>query len=55
MGEMRNADNIFVEKPEGKRPFEKPRRRGKNNIRMGFRETGREREDWIHLAQERDH
>jgi hypothetical protein len=25
MGEIRNAYNILVGKPEGKRPFEKPR------------------------------
>jgi hypothetical protein len=27
-GEMKNAYNILVEKPEGKRPLEKPRLRG---------------------------
>jgi hypothetical protein len=27
MGEMRNTYNIFVGKPEGKRPLGKPRRR----------------------------
>jgi hypothetical protein len=30
---MRNAENIFVGKPEGKIPFQRPRRRWENNIR----------------------
>jgi hypothetical protein len=38
MGKMRNAYNIVVGKPEGKRPRERPRRRCKGNIRTDFRE-----------------
>jgi hypothetical protein len=38
MGEMRNAYNISVGKPEGKRPFGRPRRRWENNIGMDLRE-----------------
>jgi len=38
MGDMRNAYNILVRKPEGKRPHEKPRSRWKDNIRMDFTE-----------------
>jgi len=34
MGEMRNA-NIFVEKPEGKRPLVRPRHRREYNIENG--------------------
>jgi hypothetical protein len=40
MGEMRNAYNIWVGKPEGKKPLGKPRRRWEGNIRMRLRETG---------------
>jgi hypothetical protein len=38
MGEMRNAYNILVGKPEGKRPLERYRHRWENNIRMDLRE-----------------
>jgi hypothetical protein len=40
-GEMRNEYNILAGKPEGKRPFERPRR--------GW-EIGWEGVDWMHLA-----
>jgi hypothetical protein len=32
VGEMRNAYNIFVGKPEGKRPLGRPRHRWEDNI-----------------------
>jgi hypothetical protein len=51
MGEMRNAYNILVGKPEGKRLFIRPRHR----YRMDLKEIGCENMDWIHLAQDRDH
>jgi hypothetical protein len=54
MGEMRNVDNILVEKPEGKRILERPRRIQKNNITMDLREIGWEDTDWIHIARDRD-
>jgi hypothetical protein len=38
MGETRNAYNILVGKPEGKRPLRRPRRRWEDNIRMELRE-----------------
>jgi hypothetical protein len=41
-------------KPEGKKQLGRPRRRWKDNIRMGLREIGSEGVDWIHLAQDRD-
>jgi hypothetical protein len=50
MEEMRNAYNILVGKPEGKRPLGRPKRRSKNKIRMDLREIGCEGVDWIHLA-----
>jgi hypothetical protein len=40
MGEMRNSYNILVGKPEGKRPFGRPKRRWEDNIGMNFREIG---------------
>jgi hypothetical protein len=53
-GAKRNAYKIFMGKPEGKRPFEKPRRRWVDNIKLGLREIGWESMDWIDLAQDRD-
>jgi hypothetical protein len=40
MGEVRNAYNILVGKPEGKRPLGRPSRRWEDNITMDLRETG---------------
>jgi hypothetical protein len=37
---MRNAYNILVGKPEGKRSLERPRSRWEDSIRMYIRETG---------------
>jgi hypothetical protein len=54
MGGMRNAYDILVGKPEGKRPLGRPRHRWEDNIRMNLREIGWEGVDWIHLAQDRD-
>jgi hypothetical protein len=41
-----------VEKPDGRRPLERPRRRWEYNIKMDLQEVGGM--DWIHLAQDRD-
>jgi hypothetical protein len=54
MGEVRSAYNILVEKPEGRRPLGKPRRRWEDNIGMYLREIGFGDVVWIHLAQDRD-
>jgi hypothetical protein len=54
MGEVRGAYNIFVGKPEGRRPLGRPRRRWEDNIKMDLRETGFGDVDWINLAQDRD-
>jgi len=43
-----------LRKPEGKRPFGRPRRRWEDNIKMDLQEVGCGGMDWIELAQERD-
>jgi hypothetical protein len=53
IGEMRNAYNILIVKPEGKRLLGRPRSRMKDNIRMDFMEIGWDGVDWMHLAQNR--
>jgi hypothetical protein len=53
MGEMRNAYNILVGKPDGKKPLGRPRHRWEDNIRMDLSEIGWEVVDWIHRAQDR--
>jgi hypothetical protein len=44
----------LVGKPEGKRPLERPRHRGEDNIKMDLQEVGFVCMDWIDLAQDRD-
>jgi len=41
MRAMRNAHKILADKPEGKRPLGKPRRRWEGNVRMDVREIRR--------------
>jgi hypothetical protein len=36
---MRNVYKLLVGKPEGKRPFGRPRSKWEDNIRMDLRET----------------
>jgi hypothetical protein len=38
--EKRNACRVLVEKPEGKRPLGRPRRRWENDIKMDLKEVG---------------
>jgi hypothetical protein len=40
MGEIKNAYNILVGKPEGKRPLRRPRHRWEDNIRKDLKEIG---------------
>jgi hypothetical protein len=49
-----NAYGLLVEKPEGKRPLGKPRRRWVDNMRMDLGEVGWGVMDWIGLAQNRN-
>jgi hypothetical protein len=47
MGEERKVYNVLVEKPEGKRPLGRPRRRWKDGVRMDLIEIGLGGLDWI--------
>jgi hypothetical protein len=40
MGDSRGAYRVLMGKPEGRRPFERPRRRWEDNIKMDFLEVG---------------
>jgi hypothetical protein len=53
-GEKKNAYRILMERPEGKRPLGRLKRRWEDNIKMDRREIGRGDVDCIHLAQDRD-
>jgi hypothetical protein len=54
MGEERGLYRVLVEKPEGKRPLGRPKRRWENNIEMDLQEVRYGGMDWIDLAQHRD-
>jgi hypothetical protein len=45
---------LLVEKPEGKKPPERPRHRREDNIKMDLRETGWGAVGWTDLSQDRD-
>ena len=52
-GRGRGVHRVVVGKPEGKRPFGRPRRRWEDNISMDIQEVGGGG-DWMELAQDRD-
>jgi hypothetical protein len=54
IGEDRGVHSVLVEKPEGKSPLMRPRRRWEDNIKMDLQEVGGGRGDWMELAQDRD-
>jgi hypothetical protein len=45
---------VLVEKPEGKRPLGRPRRRWEDDIKMDLKEVGASCGDWLVLAKDRD-
>ena len=53
-GESTGLYRVLVEKPKGKRPLERPRRRWEDNINMDLQEMRCEGMDWIDVAQDRD-
>ena len=54
IGEKSGIYRVLVGKPEGKRPFGRPRRRWEDNIKMDLQEVECVGVDWIELAQDRD-
>jgi hypothetical protein len=53
MGEGSGVYRVLVEKPEGKRPLVRPRRRWEDNIKINLLEVGCAL-SWIELDQDRD-
>ena len=53
MGKKRGVYRDLVEKPEGKRPLGRTRRRWEDN-KMDYQVVGCEGRDWIELSQDRD-
>ena len=54
MREGRGVHRVLVGKPEGTRPFGRPRRRWEDNIKMDLQEVGGCCWEWMKLAQDRD-
>jgi hypothetical protein len=54
MEEERKVYKVLIGKPEGKRPFGRPKRRWEDGIRMDLTEIGLGSVNWIRLAQDRD-
>jgi hypothetical protein len=54
MGKERKVCKVLMGKPNGRRPFGRPRRRWEDGVRMDLREIGLGGVDWIRLAQDRD-
>jgi hypothetical protein len=54
MGEERGVHRVLMEKPEGKRPLGRHRRRWEDNIKMDVQEVGGGHGYWMELAQDRD-
>jgi hypothetical protein len=55
MGEGINVYKVVVEKPKGRRPLERRRRRWEDRIKMDLKEIDGGGVEWTHLTQDRDH
>jgi hypothetical protein len=53
MGEGRGVYTVLIERPEGKGPLGRRRRRWEDNIKMDLREIRIDGANWIQLAQDR--
>ena len=51
----RSTFKILTDKPTGKRPLGRPRRRWDDNIRMDLEEIGINAGNWVDSAQDRDY
>jgi hypothetical protein len=51
MGEGRGVYRVFVGRPEGKRPLERPKRKWEDNVKMGLRKIRINGANWTLLAQ----
>jgi hypothetical protein len=54
MGDGRGVYKVFVGKPEGKSPLDRPRCRWEDNIKADLQEVGCGCMEWIELAKDRD-
>ena len=55
MEEGRNAFKILTDKPAGKRPLRRPRRRWEDDIRTDLKEIGVNTRNRVDSAQDRDY
>ena len=46
---------ILTDKPTGKRPLGRPRRRWEDNIRVDLKEIDTNTRNWVHSAEDRDY
>jgi hypothetical protein len=53
MEEGRGVYRVLIERPEGKRPLGRPRRRWEDNIKMDLGDIGINGTNWTQLAQDR--
>jgi hypothetical protein len=54
MGESKDVHRVWMRKPEGKTPLDRPRSTFDDNIKMDLKEVECVGIDWIELAQDRD-
>jgi len=54
MEEMKSVYRVLVEKPDGKRPLGRPRRRWEETIKTALQDVGCGDMEWIEVAQNRD-